>query len=73
MFAYLNEKVNVKILDVATISSSDMDYLAGLDSQLASFGTPTFIAIKSGKVTSVQTGAKDLSGLEAMFKEMGAM
>lgn len=72
-FVYLNSKVNVKILDVAQLASSDMEYLSELDSQLASFGTPTFIAIKSGKVTSVQTGAKDLSSLEAMFKTMGAI
>lgn len=70
---YLNPDVNVKLLDVSTMTSSDSEYLADLHESLASFGTPTFIAVKNGKVTSVETGGRDLDGVIEMFENMGAM
>lgn len=70
---YLNPEVNVKLIDVSKMTSSDSEYLADLHESLASFGTPTFIAVKDGKVTSVETGGRDLKGVEEMFKNMGAI
>ena len=70
---YLNPEVNVKLIDVSKMTSSDNEYLADLHDSLASFGTPTFIAVKNGKVTSVETGGRDLKGVQEMFKNMGAI
>ena len=70
---YLNPEVNVKLIDVSKMTSDDSEYLADLHESLASFGTPTFIAVKNGKVTSVETGGRDLKGVEEMFKNMGAI
>ena len=70
---YLNPDVNVKLIDVSKMTSSDSEYLADLHESLASFGTPTFIAVKNGKVTSVESGGRDLKGVEEMFKNMGAI
>lgn len=70
---YLNPDVNVKSLDVSTMTSSDSEYLADLHESLASFGTPTFIAVKNGKVISVETGGRDLDGVVEMFENMGAI
>ena len=70
---YLNPEVNVKLIDVSKMTSDDREYLADLHESLASFGTPTFIAVKNGKVTSVETGGRDLKGVEEMFKNMGAI
>ena len=70
---YLNPEVNVKLIDVSKMTSDDSEYLGELHESLASFGTPTFIAVKNGKVTSVETGGRDLKGVEEMFKNMGAI
>lgn len=70
---YLNPDVNVKLIDVSKMTSSDSEYLADLHESLASFGTPTFIAVKNGKVTAVESGGRDLTGVEEMFKNMGAI
>lgn len=73
-YLYENTKANIKYLDISKLSNDDFSELQSLDSNLESFGTPTFIAVKGGKVTKVDTqGARGNKGLDQMLKNMGAM
>ncbi len=54
---YKDYKVDIYYLNSSKISSSDIAYIESLDVKLTSFGTPTFLFIKGGKIVGVQVGS----------------
>lgn len=63
--------LSVKYLNVNKITEEEYQYLQALHEDLASFGTPTFISIKSKKVRKVSEEAKTRTKLLEMFEDMG--
>lgn len=71
---YQHSDINIVYLDISELDSDGRNYLVSLDSELADFGTPAFVAVKGGKAVKVDTnGAKGVQDIEKMLKDMGAM
>lgn len=54
---YQDYKVDIYYLNSSKISSSDISYIEALDDRLSSFGTPTFLFIKGGKIIGIHIGS----------------
>lgn len=60
--------MDIDYLNVQTLTADNYSRLAELDSQLASFGTPTFIIVNEGKVVEVSVGATGTNGVIELLK-----
>lgn len=70
---YLVYKYNAQIyyLNLSEISSEDYNSLTKLHDDLASFGTPTYIIIENGKVTTVDSGARGTQEMLSLLTTNG--
>ncbi len=68
---YQYPDVNVYYLDVNALTNDEYSDLTSLHESLAGFGTPTFIVFENGEVTSVDQGARGISGLISLLTEYG--
>ncbi|MDD6224338.1 MAG: thioredoxin family protein [bacterium] len=59
--------VEIYYLNVGNMTSDDYSGLASLHDDLARFGTPTFIVIENGKVTTVDSGARGTNGMLSLL------
>ncbi len=68
-----DKDIDVKYLDVTTLTTEENNYLVDLHEDLEGYGTPTFISVKNKKVREVSPNAKSTSQLIEMFTEMGIL
>lgn len=70
---YLVYKYDVEInyLNVGEMTEDEFNTLSSLHEDLASFGTPTFLVLENGKITTVDSGARGTKAMISLLTQAG--